>query len=69
MTWRRRYGPSKYALKDSYGKLYELTPDDMHRRLASEIHRIEKKYPNPVPLNQSMRSSGIFRYIIRRAGP
>ncbi len=35
----------KYALKDSFGKLYEKTPDDMHWRLAGEIARIEKKYP------------------------
>ena len=34
---------SKYALKDSYGNIFELTPDDMHRRIASEIARIEKK--------------------------
>ena len=33
---------SKYALKDSYGNIFELTPDDMHRRIASEIARIEK---------------------------
>lgn len=39
---------SKYALKDSYGNLYEKNPDDMHHRLASEISRIEKKYANPV---------------------
>src|SRR5690606_11376055 len=38
---------SKYALKDSFGNLYEKTPDDMHMRLASEVHRIEMKYPNP----------------------
>ena len=41
---------NKYALKDSQGKIYERTPDDMHRRLASEIHRIEKRYPIPSPL-------------------
>ena len=39
---------NKYALKDSNGKIYERTPDDMHRRLASEISRIEQKYPNPL---------------------
>ena len=42
---------SKYALKDSFGNLYEKTPDDMHMRLASEVHRIEMKYPNPVPVD------------------
>ena len=39
---------NKYALKDSFGYLYENTPDDMHRRLASEIARIEKNYENPM---------------------
>ena len=39
---------SKYALKDSYGNIFELNPNDMHRRLASEIARIEKTYANPM---------------------
>ena len=39
---------SKYALKDSFGNIFELTPDDMHHRIASEIARIERKYPNPM---------------------
>ena len=39
---------SKYALKDSAGNIYELTPEHMHRRIASEIVRIENKYPNPM---------------------
>ena len=39
---------SKYALKDSDGHIYELTPDDMHHRLAAELARIENKYPNPM---------------------
>ena len=43
-----RVWATKYALKDSYGNIYELTPDDMHRRIAREIARIEKKYPNPL---------------------
>ena len=42
-----RVWATKYALKDSFGHLYELTPDDMHRRIAREIARIEKNYPNP----------------------
>ena len=36
---------SKYALKDSVGNIYEQTPEDMHRRIASEISRIERNYP------------------------
>ncbi len=43
---------NKYALKDSAGKIYERTPDDMHRRLASEISRIEKRYPNPLSFDE-----------------
>jgi ribonucleotide reductase alpha subunit len=38
---------NKYALKDSDGNIFELTPDDMHHRIAAEIARIEKRYPNP----------------------
>ncbi len=43
---------SKYALKDSEGQLFELTPDDMHWRIANEIARIENKYPNPMSANE-----------------
>ena len=39
---------NKYALKDSEGNIYERTPDDMHHHLASEVARIENKYPNPI---------------------
>ena len=39
---------TKYALKDSFGNLYEKNPDDMHHRIASEIARIEATYPNPL---------------------
>lgn len=39
-----RVWANKYALKDSFGNMYEKSPDDMHRRLASEIRRIELKY-------------------------
>ena len=60
---------SKYALKDSFGNLYEKTPDDMHRRLASEIYRIEQKYPNPLPLEAIYEVFRDFRYIIPQGGP
>ena len=39
---------SKYALKDSYGNIYERSPKQMHERIAAEIERIEHKYPNPM---------------------
>jgi ribonucleotide reductase alpha subunit len=60
---------NKYCLKDSEGNFYELNPDDMHNRLASEIHRIEKKYPKP--LNQDVIFNLIkdFKYIIPQGGP
>jgi len=60
---------NKYALKDSMGKLYERTPDDMHRRLASEIYRIEKKYPNPVSENEIFEALKDFRYIVPQGSP
>lgn len=60
---------NKYALKDSDGKLYELTPDDMHRRLASEIARIEKKYPNPVSEEELFEALKDFRYIVPQGSP
>ncbi|MDZ7633711.1 MAG: adenosylcobalamin-dependent ribonucleoside-diphosphate reductase [Bacteroidales bacterium] len=60
---------SKYALKDSFGNLYEKTPDDMHRRLAAEIHRIEQKYPNPLPEEVIYEAFRDFKYIIPQGGP
>jgi len=39
---------TKYALKDSFGNIYEKSPRQMHERIAREIERIEKKYPNPM---------------------
>ncbi len=60
---------NKYALKDSNGNLYELTPDDMHRRLAREIHRIEKKYPNPMSEEHVFELLKDFKYIIPQGGP
>ncbi len=60
---------SKYALKDSQGNLYELTPDDMHRRLASELHRIEKRYPNPMGEDEIFELLRDFKYIIPQGGP
>ncbi|HOS73402.1 MAG TPA: ribonucleotide reductase N-terminal alpha domain-containing protein, partial [Bacteroidales bacterium] len=60
---------NKYALKDSFGKLYEKTPDDMHRRLAREIHRIESKYRNPLPEELIYSVLKDFKYIIPQGGP
>lgn len=60
---------NKYALKDSHGNLYELTPDDMHRRLAKEIHRIEINYPNPLSENEIFDMLKDFKYIVPQGGP
>ncbi len=64
-----RVWATKYALKDSFGHLYELTPDDMHRRIASEIARIEKKYPNPMSQEQIFNLLKNFRYIVPQGSP
>ena len=64
-----RVWANKYALKDSYGNMYEKTPDDMHRRLASEICRIEKKYRNPLPEEVIYNTLKDFKYIIPQGGP
>ncbi len=60
---------SKYALKDSYGNIYEQTPADMHRRIASEIARIEQKYPNPMGEQQIFDLLDDFRYIAPQGSP
>ncbi|MFN8240106.1 MAG: adenosylcobalamin-dependent ribonucleoside-diphosphate reductase [Bacteroidales bacterium] len=64
-----RVWANKYALKDSFGNLYEKTPDDMHRRIASEIHRIELKYKNPLPEELIYNILKDFKYIVPQGGP
>lgn len=64
-----RVWANKYALKDSFGNIYEKTPDDMHRRLAREIHRIEKKYKNPLPEELIYGVLKDFKYIVPQGGP
>ena len=60
---------NKYALKDSNGHLYELTPDDMHRRIAREVARIEKKYPNPMTEDEIFDVIKDFKYIVPQGSP
>lgn len=60
---------SKYALKDSFGNIFELTPDDMHHRIASEIARIEAKYPNPMSHDEVFSYMKDFRYIVPQGSP
>ena len=64
-----RVWASKYALKDSDGHLYELTPDDMHRRIARELHRIELKYPNPMGEEEIFSLLKDFKYIVPQGSP
>lgn len=64
-----RVWTSKYALKDSLGHLYELTPDDMHHRIAHEIARIENKYPNPMSEEKIFDLIKHFRYIVPQGSP
>ncbi len=60
---------SKYALKDSMGKIYEKSPEQMHRRIAAEIARIEKRYPEPMDAEQVYGLLEGFRYLIPQGGP
>ncbi len=60
---------NKYALKDSYGNLYECTPQDMHVRIAKEIARIETKYPNPMTENEVLGLLENFKYIVPQGSP
>jgi len=60
---------NKYALKDSEGNIYERTPDDMHKRIASEIARIESRYENPMSEEELFDLIKDFRYIIPQGSP
>ena len=60
---------NKYALKDSFGNIYEKTPDDMHRRIAREIVRIENNYNNPMTEEQVFDLIRDFRYIVPQGSP
>ena len=60
---------SKYALKDSFGNIYEKSPVQMHERLAAELERIEMKYPNPLKRDEIFALLDHFRYIIPQGGP
>ena len=60
---------SKYALKDSFGNIYETTPHDMHNRIAAELQRIERNYPNPLSYEEIFDLLDHFRYVIPQGGP
>ena len=60
---------NKYALKDSFGKIYEKNPEQMHWRIARELHRIEQKYPNPMSLKEIHSLLKDFKYIVPQGSP
>ena len=60
---------NKYAMKDSFGKIYEKSPEEMHHRIANEIARIEKKYENPLSEQQIFDLLDHFRYIVPAGSP
>ncbi len=60
---------TKYALKDSFGNIYEKSPRQMHERIAREIERIEKKYPDPMSADEVFALLDHFRYVIPQGGP
>ena len=60
---------SKYALKDSFGNIYESSPEQMHQRLAAELVRIENKYENPLAEQEIFELLDHFRYVIPQGGP
>ena len=60
---------SKYALKDSFGNIFERSPEDMHRRIAAELARIESTYPNALNEAEIFDLLDHFRYVIPQGGP
>ena len=64
-----RVWANKYALKDSFGNIFEQTPADMHWRIAREVARIENHYPNPLTEQQVFELLDHFRYIVPAGSP
>ena len=60
---------NKYAMKDSFGNIYERSPEDMHWRIANEIARIENKYPNPMPVEEIFSLLDHFKYVVPAGSP
>ena len=60
---------SKYALKDSFGNIFEQTPEDMHNRIADEIVRIENKYDSPMSKDELLGLLKNFQYIVPQGSP
>ena len=64
-----RVWTNKYAMKDSFGNIYERSPEDMHWRIANEIARIEQKYENPLSAQEIFELIDHFRYVIPAGSP
>lgn len=60
---------NKYAMKDSFGNMYEKSPEDMHKRLADEFARIESRYPNPMSAEEILELLRDFKYVVPQGGP
>ncbi|KAA6336778.1 ribonucleoside-diphosphate reductase alpha chain, partial [termite gut metagenome] len=60
---------SKYAVKDSFGNIYEKSPEDMHWRIANEVARADVKYPNPLSAGEIFDLLDHFRYIVPQGSP
>ena len=60
---------NKYAMKDSFGNIYEKSPEDMHWRIANEVARMEQKYKNPISAQEIFDLLDHFRYIIPAGSP
>ena len=60
---------NKYAVKDSFGTIYEKSPEEMHWRIANEIARIESKYENPMPAQEVFDLLDHFKYIVPSGSP
>ena len=60
---------NKYAVKDSFGKIYECSPEDMHWRIANEVARIEQKYANPLSAKELFELMDHFKYIVPQGSP
>ncbi len=60
---------NKYAVKDSFGNIYEKSPEDMHWRIANEIARVEAKYENPMTAQEVFDLLDKFRYVVPSGSP
>ncbi len=60
---------NKYAVKDSFGNIYEKSPEDMHWRIANEVARIEARYPNPLSAEELFGLFDHFKYIVPQGSP